>query len=1488
MIFSVSCEKDHGVNVVSVEAVKDSFVTKYTVGDNINIDGALIQITYSNGNVETVPVTMDMIDMSSFSTAFPAKTKTLKIFYQNYICTVYYQVQDKQVEITVKNAYLENIPTSFLKGEDLTFSNGILENAFLCLELSNDNVQKYPIKSIWINSFSTNKAGNCSCTVDYESDYGPVSVVWNYTVQDLASVSQIIFQSSVSVYQSQSENYLRNALTGKSFLVKYSDDTEEIIEFDSSFKISGFSSNKIGKNTCILTFTDSKGRNIRYTLEFTVKQNYDVYSVTFDPNYDGGTIITVNTFDGKITPPAMERKGYETLGWYAWDGVTLSSEPFNFDSIIEENITLRPRWRRLTYTITIYSFGTLLREPEEYNVESEKPLDPPSPIDGYTFSHFADENGNVFNSIQKGTSGNLVLNCVWIANGYDIEYDLNDLNSNFKASNPNPDKYTAEEVLFLMPAIRNGYNFEGWYYNNQPITSTQGLSKNIKITARWSIAEYTLTLVNPLTEKTIQTLKYKITDSNTKIADFQSDEYFFYGWYKDSEFLDELYFDASHQYYWPSGSFGDFYIYAKIEVKYTVILDTRNNGANTVIYFKDTDEFISLTIPVKFGSDFICWLGQGVFNGTNYYPVDNQISVDTSVLKTIMAENNTKTANFLASYDYHQWKIIYNLYSDYQGQEIVAEDTFFTNVQKELLVPEREGYVFLGWYTNSNFTGSLYEYVVPFTFDSDLTLFAKWKANVYSISVDYFFDNIEKPYIPQTYTADDQITLPFLSYPNYLFVGWFLDGDYSIPQPSIIDKGTTGNLTLFAKWEAISLEMNLLNMTGAIYQGNLSYSLEQDVVVLADASRQGYEFLGWFLDRNLSNKVESFRPSDYPEGRIFTAYAKWSTVQYTITYVLSDNATFPATNDNQTTITIEDHLTLSNPSRIGFTFDGWFYSSKFDGNAIEVLSYTTNDITLYAKWKERVYSISYENCDFEGVDISKLPTSFKATTSGTSIASITRKHYTFDGWYVGETKVTKVGLPTDATLCDDLVLTAKWTAKNYTLTFSANGKSGKVIYTADDFVDGIYTLPSLDSLIPETLDAVVLKGREFVGWYKGSDSSTFYTSIDIADLANITFNALTTYITYNVVYYLPDGATNPESNPLTFTMQSTTFSVSSPTLENKVFSAWFTDNEFTTLAGKVSNGKTNVTTTDSDIHLYAKFVDIHDITYELPTGVSLSSSAPTNYNETKAVALSTPTSSFNFGGWWWKENKKIVTNTSDFGDYGNVTLLALVYDKTASAKIVFDLDETNKTASIIGYTGASTLKIPTEVSGYMVTNIVDMAFYANTTITTVTIPNNVSVGYRAFANCSKLATLTIEGGSISSEAFINCPLLKTVTISPDAVVSNGVFANCTALTTLNVGNNKAVVSYFSKTANANCTVCGGYYVPNTLNTVKLIGSPESSNGILSTCSLVTKFYIDGTSFVELSPIDLNVIKNNDTVVYVKASLLAEYQSKYSDINFLTY
>jgi hypothetical protein len=60
----------------------------------------------------------------------------------------------------------------------------------------------------------------------------------------------------------------------------------------------------------------------------------------------------------------------------------------------------------------------------------------------------------------------------------------------------------------------------------------------------------------------------------------------------------------------------------------------------------------------------------------------------------------------------------------------------------------------------------------------------------------------------------------------------------------------------------------------------------------------------------------------------------------------------------------------------------------------------------------------------------------------------------------------------------------------------------------------------------------------------------------------------------------------------------------------------------------------------------------------------------------------------------------------------------------------------------------------------------------------------MSIGYRAFYNCTSLTSITIPAGvtSIGGEAFANCDNLKTVTVSRKTRIGEGAFPSTARIT----------------------------------------------------------------------------------------------------------
>ena len=161
----------------------------------------------------------------------------------------------------------------------------------------------------------------------------------------------------------------------------------------------------------------------------------------------------------------------------------------------------------------------------------------------------------------------------------------------------------------------------------------------------------------------------------------------------------------------------------------------------------------------------------------------------------------------------------------------------------------------------------------------------------------------------------------------------------------------------------------------------------------------------------------------------------------------------------------------------------------------------------------------------------------------------------------------------------------------------------------------------------------------------------------------------------------------------------------------------------------------------------------------------------------------------------------------------------------------------NSEATITGYTGGSTtLNIPSYLGGYKVKSIGQSAFYKNSKITTLTIPNSVTeICNNAFKSCVKLTTVSI-GNSVDSmgyDVFSGCVLLNKVTIAyGTSVIGSYAFDGCTSLKSVTIPN---TVTKIQNYAFNNCKSLTNISIPNSVK--EIWGCAFSNCTNLSTLSL---------------------------------------------------
>ena len=226
----------------------------------------------------------------------------------------------------------------------------------------------------------------------------------------------------------------------------------------------------------------------------------------------------------------------------------------------------------------------------------------------------------------------------------------------------------------------------------------------------------------------------------------------------------------------------------------------------------------------------------------------------------------------------------------------------------------RKGYTFEGWYTDSGFSG------VPVTEISstdtgDKIFYAKWSGNTYIVKLETNGGKIADGKDVTDYTCGTGAALPGagdIIRKGYTFEGWYTDSGFSGVPVTEISSTDTGDKTFYAKWKQniapvtpAQTEHNDANHdntnhdntnhdnTGdtnesggtppAIYPaltfdtcGGSSIkavrAFEGHMINLSvyQPTREGYEFSGWYADRNLTQPITEIRLNGNR-----TVYAGW-------------------------------------------------------------------------------------------------------------------------------------------------------------------------------------------------------------------------------------------------------------------------------------------------------------------------------------------------------------------------------------------------------------------------------------------------------------------------------------------------------------------------------------------------------------------------------------------------------------------------------------
>ena len=418
--------------------------------------------------------------------------------------------------------------------------------------------------------------------------------------------------------------------------------------------------------------------------------------------------------------------------------------------------------------------------------------------------------------------------------------------------------------------------------------------------------------------------------------------------------------------------------------------------------------------------------------------------------------------------------------------------------------PSMPGYVFAGWYDGKGADAQKFDFEAYFA-DPDKT-----DATVYAR-----FDQIAEDAVQISYVADglqwrtqvvegDIVTPATVDDPvkeGYVFAGWYEDAAFEnlfVLDDFVASQDKT-DITVYARFDVVTVTLTF--MSQGVVHDTAEVTIESAAPSVADPERDGYEFIGWYVDADCT---EPFVYDDAFDG-YFTAGASDVTVYAgfariaKITY-LADGGATPESQE-QTVMSSTNVSAAQIPKKPGYDFVGWYLEGEeeqFDFGAYFEFDAERQDVTLHARFKVRTVYIWYY------ADPSSDERSYTQPVTIDTEQEISdepfKSGYTFAGWFE-DVDCTKP-FDFDAYFADP---------DKQSVSVYAGYEKVELTTVIYYYVDGVQIaqrpVTSVDD--PQFNETPVKFAHKFTGWYEDKECKTkfeydkFMTSSDRGATKNV-------------------------------------------------------------------------------------------------------------------------------------------------------------------------------------------------------------------------------------------------------------------------------------------------------------------------------------------------------------------------------------------------
>ncbi len=593
---------------------------------------------------------------------------------------------------------------------------------------------------------------------------------------------------------------------------------------------------------------------------------------------------------------------------------------------------------------------------------------------------------------------------------------------------------------------------------------------------------------------------------------------------------------------------------------YTVTLDKQGGSGGHASVTATYDKILPqpITAPTRTGYTFGGYYTAANGGGTQYYSSKGRTWSDrlwkTTSASTLYAKWTAKTCTVTLD--------------PQEGSGGTASVTAtYDAAMPSATMPTRRGYTFGGYYSGTGGTGTKY-YNADGTsarasdFESATTLYARWIAKEYAITVDpcggVFRGSTAVSTYPTSGTGSKILQtgtsngygIHAATRDGYTLVGYYdaqtggnlvygadskaVDGTYWTGNGNSakfkgLENASATSLTVYARWSANTYTVTLVTYGGTLKNGwtsptNYVVGVGLALPTSTDIEYANHTFVAWYDNEayDEAGRVTSI-PANATGNKTF--YVKWNEKVYKVSFNANGGT---GRGEQDLSMVNSDQLKPIEQLRItaprGYTFGAWNTAQDGSGDSYSdgavIYNNLTNvanaTVTLYAQWTPNPYEVAFVPNGADGGETMENQAFIYDVTQQLNAVEFTYTGYAFERWssdtnYNYQTRYYLDGAEVANLATGGVVnLYANWTGIVYTVTFDANGGAGEM-----DPLICTYTVPTNLPACTFTRD-----GWGFKGWTtNGADDVVLFDRARVTNLtttAEVTLLACWTGVTYAV------------------------------------------------------------------------------------------------------------------------------------------------------------------------------------------------------------------------------------------------------------------------------------------------------------------------------------------------------------------------------------